>query len=127
MKKLFSFVAVAVMFVACGNYVPKAGDAPEVVAKKCLDEFAKGEVKKFANCFRFESEDEKKKFIEYMGKKAKSYEKMGGFKSLETKLLYSIGDTARVKVLGTFKNGDSFDQNHMDLIKINDTWYFKNL
>ncbi|WP_267523780.1 DUF4878 domain-containing protein [Campylobacter sp. MG1] len=122
MKKLLSFVAVATMFVACGSDAPKAGEAPEVVAKKCLDEFAKGEVKKFANCFRFESEDEKKKFIEFTGEKAKSNEKMGGIKSLETKLSVLFEDTATVKVLATFKNGKSFDDN-VDLIKVNNTWY----
>lgn len=126
MKKLFSLAALAVMFVACGSDAPKAGEAPEVVAKKCLDEFAKGEVKKFANCFRFESEDEKKKFIEDNGKKAKRFERMGGIKSVETKLSYSIEDKARVKILVTFKNGDSFDDN-VDLIKINDTWYIERI
>lgn len=124
MKKLFSFVAVATMFVACGSDAPKAGEAPEVVAKKCFDEFTKGEVKKFANCFRFESEDEKKKFIEDLDIKVKSFERMGGIKSLETKLLGLFEDRARVKVLGTFKNGESIDDN-VDFIKVNNTWYIK--
>lgn len=124
MKKLLSFVAVATMFVACGSDAPKAGEAPEVVAKKCFDELAKGEVKKFANCFRFESEDEKKKFIEYMETKVRTNQIPDGTKSLETKLLGLFEDRARVKLLGTFKNGDSLDEN-VDLIKVNNTWYFK--
>ncbi|WP_267523778.1 DUF4878 domain-containing protein [Campylobacter sp. MG1] len=126
MKKLLSFVAVAVMFVACGSDAPKAGEAPEVVAKKCFDELAKGEVKKFANCFRFESEDEKKNFIEFMERKVRSNQIPDGTKSLETKLLGLFEDRARVKLLATFKSGDSLDKN-VDLIKINDTWYIERL
>ncbi|WP_267523771.1 DUF4878 domain-containing protein [Campylobacter sp. MG1] len=132
MKKLFSFVAVAVMFVACGNYVPKAGDAPEVVAKKCFDMLYTNEInqaKQFAKCIQENERQEFLTFIDKSADEAKSRQeefikKTGGIKSVKTKLLYLFEDTATVKVLVTYKNGESFD-NRVDLIKINDTWYIE--
>ena len=124
MKKLLSFVAVAFMFVACGSYTPKAGDAPDVVAKNCLDGFVKGEIEQVAKCFQFESENEKQEFIKELTFKANVFEKDGGIKSIETNLLFVLENSAKVKTVATFKNGKSFSQN-LDLIKVNNTWYFK--
>ncbi|WP_267523777.1 DUF4878 domain-containing protein [Campylobacter sp. MG1] len=132
MKKLLSFLVFAFMLVACGNYVPKAGDAPEVVAKKCLDMYSTFEInqmKQYAKCIQ---ENKRQEFLTYIdnladnikSKKEEFMEKTGGIKSLETKLSVLFEDTAEVKVLVTFKNGESSD-NYEDLIKINDTWYFK--
>lgn len=123
MKKLLSFVAVAFMFVACGSDAPKAGEAPDVVAKNCLNTYAKGEKKEFANCFHL-SENEKQEIIKELTEKANRYEEVGGIKSVETNLLFVLENSAKVKAVITFKNGESFSQN-LDLIKVNNTWYFK--
>ena len=124
MKKLLSFVAVATMFVACGSYIPKVNDAPEVVAKKCLNTYVKGEIEQFAKCFQFESEDEKQELIKEMAGKSNNIKKMGGIKSIEVSMLEQIDNLAEVKVVTTLKNGESF-VNKLGLMKIKNIWYFR--
>lgn len=119
-----------VLFASCGSS-GGAGNSPSKTVEKAFDYYLKKDYKKMAVLYA--SADNQKLTKEELDKvesmlpfATQQDEKKGGIKNyeIEEETIADDGNSAKVKLLKKYKNGDE-DTDRLSLIKIDGDWFIK--